>query len=109
MLNKCQLQELVSSQVFNKKRFVKISNNEFNMGDNVLLKVSPWKKVIRFQKRGKLGSRFIRPFKVIARVGKVTYQLEFPLELSQIHNTFHVSQLRSCLADESAHIPINDM
>jgi hypothetical protein len=79
------------------------------VGDDVLLKVSPWKGVIRFRKRGKLGPRFIGPFKVIARVGKVAYRLELPPELSQIHNTFHVSQLRKCLADESAHVPIDDI
>ena len=82
---------------------------EFEVGDDVLLKVSPWKGVIRFRKRGKLGPRFIGPFKVIARVGMVSYRLELPPELSQIHNTFHVSQLRKCLADESAHVPIDDI
>ncbi|KAJ9556067.1 hypothetical protein OSB04_010681 [Centaurea solstitialis] len=71
------------------------SDLEFRGGDRVLLKVSPWKRVIRFRKRGKLGPRFIGPFEIIARVGKVAYQLELPPELSQIHNTFHVSQLRN--------------
>ncbi|KAJ9561583.1 hypothetical protein OSB04_006743 [Centaurea solstitialis] len=85
------------------------SDFEFSVGDDVLLKVSPWKGVIRFRKRGKLGPRFIGPFKVIARVGKVAYRLELPPEHSQIHNTFHVSQLRKCLADESGHIPIDDI
>ncbi|KAJ9557909.1 hypothetical protein OSB04_012523 [Centaurea solstitialis] len=85
------------------------SDLEFSVGDDVLLKVSPWKGVIRFRKRGKLGPRFIRPFKAIACVGKVAYRLELPPELSQIHNTFHVSQLRKCLADELAHIPIDDI
>ncbi|KAJ9546856.1 hypothetical protein OSB04_019399 [Centaurea solstitialis] len=85
------------------------SDLEFSVGDDVLLKVSPWKGVVRFRKRGKLGHRFIGPFKVIARVGKVAYRLELPSELSQIHNTFHVSQLRKCLADEMAHIPIDDI
>ncbi|KAJ9545025.1 hypothetical protein OSB04_024732 [Centaurea solstitialis] len=85
------------------------SDLEFSVGDKVLLKVSPWKGVIRFRKRGKLGPRFIGPFKVVARVGKVAYRLELPPELSLIHDTFHVSQLRKCLADESAHIPIDDI
>ena len=67
------------------------SNLEFQVGDYVLLKVSPWKGVIRFRKRGKLGPRFIGPYKVIARVGKVAYRLELPDELSLIHNMFHVS------------------
>ncbi|KAJ9546714.1 hypothetical protein OSB04_019257 [Centaurea solstitialis] len=85
------------------------SDLEFSLGDSVLLKVSPWKGVIRFRKRGKLDRRFIGPFKVIARVGKVAYRLELPLEISLIHDTFHVSQLRKCLVDESAHIPIDDI
>ncbi|KAJ9537987.1 hypothetical protein OSB04_030720 [Centaurea solstitialis] len=85
------------------------SDLEFSVGDKVLLKVSPWKGVIRFTKRGKLGRRFIRPFEIVARVGKVAYRLELPPELSQIHDTFHVSQLRKCLADESAFIPLEDI
>ena len=85
------------------------SNLEFQVGDYVLLKVSPWKGVIRFRKRGKLGPRFIGPYKVIARVGKVAYRLELPDELSLIHNTFHVSQLRKCVVDETAVIPLEDI
>ncbi|KAK9048133.1 hypothetical protein SSX86_032904 [Deinandra increscens subsp. villosa] len=82
---------------------------EFQEGDYVMLKVSPWKGVIRFRKRGKLSPRFIGPFKILARVGKVAYQLELPEELSGIHNTFHVSYLRKCLADESAYVPLDDL
>ena len=85
------------------------SDLEFQVGDYVLLKVSPWKGVIRFRKRGKLGPRFIGPYKVIARVGKVAYRLELPDELSLIHNTFHVSQLRKCVVDETAVIPLEDI
>ncbi|KAJ9535388.1 hypothetical protein OSB04_un001497 [Centaurea solstitialis] len=85
------------------------SNLEFSVGDKVLLKVSPWKGVIRFRKRGKLGPRFIGPFGIVARIGKVAYRLELPPELSQIHDTFHVSQLRKCLADESAFVPLEDI
>ncbi|KAJ9541664.1 hypothetical protein OSB04_028170 [Centaurea solstitialis] len=85
------------------------SDLEFQVGDRVLLKVSPWKGVIRFRKRGKLGPRYIGPFTVLARVGKVAYRLELPAVLGQIHSTFHVSQLRKCLADESAHIPLDDI
>ena len=65
--------------------------------------------MIRFRKRGKLGPRFIGPYKVIARVGKVAYRLELPEELSLIHNTFHVSQLRKCVVDESAVISLEDI
>ncbi|KAK1422572.1 hypothetical protein QVD17_17855 [Tagetes erecta] len=82
---------------------------EFQVGDFVMLKVSPWKGVIRFRKRGKLSPRFIGPFKIIARVGKVAYRLELPEELNGIHNTFHVSYLRKCLADETACVPLNDI
>ena len=71
----------------------------------VLLKVSPWKGVIRFRKQGKLGPRNIGPFRVTARVDNVTYRLELPEELKQIHNTFHVSQLRKCIADDSVVVP----
>ena len=82
---------------------------EFQVGDMVLLKVSPWKGVIRFRKRGKLGPRFIVPFRVVARVGKVAYRLDLPAELNQIHNTFHVSQLRKCLVDDYAVVPLEDI
>ncbi|KAK1435339.1 hypothetical protein QVD17_01100 [Tagetes erecta] len=82
---------------------------EFHVGDQVMLKVSPWKGVIRFRKRGKLSPRFIGPFKIIARVGNVAYRLELPEELTGIHNTFHVSYLRKCLADETSYVPLNDI
>ena len=85
------------------------SDLEFQVGDMVLLKGSPWKGVIRFRKRGKLGPRFIGPFRVLARVGKVAYRLDLPAELSQIHSTFHVSQLRKCLVDDSAVVPLEDI
>ncbi|KAI3806853.1 hypothetical protein L1987_22769 [Smallanthus sonchifolius] len=82
---------------------------EFDVGDRVMLKVSPWKGIIRFRKRGKLSPRFVGPFRIMARVGEVAYRLELPDELSGIHPTFHVSHLRKCLADESAHIPLTDI
>ena len=82
---------------------------EFNVGDRVLLKVSPWKGIIRFRKRGKLSPRFIGPFRISARVGEVAYRLDLPEELKVIHPTFHVSHLRKCLADEEAHIPLDDI
>ncbi|KAK1441182.1 hypothetical protein QVD17_07022 [Tagetes erecta] len=82
---------------------------EFQVGDFVMLKVSSWKGVIRFRKRGKLSPRFIGPFKIIARVGQVAYRLELPDELSGIHNTFHVSYLRKCLTDETAYVPLDEI
>ncbi|GJV46125.1 putative reverse transcriptase domain-containing protein [Tanacetum coccineum] len=74
---------------------------EFQVRDRVMLKVSPRKGVIRFEKRGKLNPWYIRPFKILKRVGPVAYTLELPEELSNVHSTFHVSNLKKCLSDES--------
>ncbi|GJR25598.1 putative reverse transcriptase domain-containing protein, partial [Tanacetum coccineum] len=72
---------------------------KFLVGDKVMLKVSPWKGVVRFGKRGKLNPRYVRPFKVLKKVGAVAYKLELPQELSRVHNTFHVSNLKKCYSD----------
>lgn len=73
---------------------------EFNIGDHVLLKVSPMKGVMRFGKKGKLAPRYVGPFPVIERIGKVAYRLALPEHLSSVHNVFHVSMLRKHLRDE---------
>ncbi|GJS63355.1 retrovirus-related pol polyprotein from transposon TNT 1-94 [Tanacetum coccineum] len=65
-----------------------------------MLKVLPWKGVVHFDKRGKLNPQYVRPFKVLAKVRKVAYRLELPQELSRVHHTFHVSNLKKCYADE---------
>ncbi|XP_076951455.1 uncharacterized protein LOC143624833 [Bidens hawaiensis] len=82
---------------------------EFEEGDRVMFKVSPWKGIIRFRKRGKLSPIFIGPFKIEKRVGEVAYRLELPEELEGIHPTFHVSHLRKCLADGEEHVPLDDI
>ncbi|GJW77626.1 putative ribonuclease H-like domain-containing protein [Tanacetum coccineum] len=82
---------------------------EFDVGDMVMLKVSPWKGVIRFGKRGKLSPRYVGPFKIIERIGPVAYRLELPEKLRGIHNTFHVSNLKKCLADENLVIPLEEI
>ncbi|GJU86631.1 putative reverse transcriptase domain-containing protein [Tanacetum coccineum] len=79
---------------------------EFEVGDRVMLKVSPWKGVVRFGKRGKLNPRYVGPFKVLAKIGKVAYKLELPQELSRVHHTFHVSNLKKCYADEPLVMPL---
>ncbi|GJR61313.1 putative reverse transcriptase domain-containing protein [Tanacetum coccineum] len=79
---------------------------EFDVGDMVMLKVSPWKGLIRFGKRGKSSLRYVGPFKIIDRIGLVAYKLELPDELCGIHNTFHISNLKKCLADENLVIPL---
>ncbi|GJU23644.1 hypothetical protein Tco_1156986 [Tanacetum coccineum] len=82
---------------------------EFQVGDRVMLKVSPWKGVIRFGKRGKLNPRYIGPFKILSKVGIVAYRLELLEQLSRVHNTFHVSNLKKCLSDESLGIPLDEI
>ncbi|GJZ33896.1 hypothetical protein Tco_0579332 [Tanacetum coccineum] len=77
--------------------------------DNWSVKVSPWKGVIRFGKRGKLNPRYIGPFKIIAKVGTVAYRLELPEKLSRVHSTFHVSKLKKCMADEPLAIPLDEI
>ncbi|KAI3774447.1 hypothetical protein L1987_49003 [Smallanthus sonchifolius] len=82
---------------------------EFQIGDMVLLKVSPWKGVIRFGKRGKLNPRYVGPFKILKRIGSVAYQLDLPEGLSGVHNVFHISNLKKCLADESLAVPPEEL
>ncbi|GJT15292.1 putative reverse transcriptase domain-containing protein [Tanacetum coccineum] len=82
---------------------------EFQVGDKVMLKVSPWKGVVRFGKRGKLNPRYVRPFKVLKKVGAIAYKLELPQELSRVHNTFHVSNLKKCYSDDPLVVPLEGL
>ncbi|GJY01421.1 putative reverse transcriptase domain-containing protein [Tanacetum coccineum] len=82
---------------------------EFQVGDHVMLKVSPWKGVVRFGKKGKLAPRFVGPFEILKRIGPVAYRLRLPEELSSVHDTFHVSNLKKCLADANLHVPLDDI
>ncbi|GKB67535.1 putative nucleotidyltransferase, ribonuclease H [Tanacetum coccineum] len=82
---------------------------ESKVGDKVMLKVSPWKRVIRFGKRGKLNPRYIGPFRIIAKVGTLAYRLELPEQLSRVHSTFHVSNLKKGFVDEPLAIPLDEI
>ncbi|GKC81102.1 hypothetical protein Tco_1136819 [Tanacetum coccineum] len=73
---------------------------EFQVGDKVMLKVSPWKRVVRFGKRGKLNPRYVGPFKVLEKVGAVAYKLKLLQDMSRVHNTFHVTHLKRCYSDD---------
>ncbi|KAL5578475.1 hypothetical protein UlMin_020174 [Ulmus minor] len=74
---------------------------EFQVGDLVFLKVAPMKGVMRFGKKGKLSPRYIGPFEILERIGKVAYKLALPSELYTVHNVFHVSMLRKYISDPS--------
>nr|GFA43807.1 putative reverse transcriptase domain-containing protein [Tanacetum cinerariifolium] len=82
---------------------------ELQVGDKVMLKVLPWKGVIRFSKGGKLNPRYIRPFKILTKVGTIAYRLELLEQLSRVHSTFHVSNLKKCLSDEPITIPLDEI
>ncbi|GJS44155.1 hypothetical protein Tco_0569198 [Tanacetum coccineum] len=82
---------------------------EFEVGDRVLLKVTPWKGVVRFGKKGKLAPRYVGPFEILERIGLVAYRLRLPEELNSVHDTFHVSNLKKCLADANLHVPLDEI
>ena len=81
----------------------------FEIGDYVYLKVSPMRSVRRFNMKGKLAPRYIRPFKILERRGEVAYQLELPESLLGVHDVFHVSQLKKCLRIPEEQIPLEEL
>nr|GFA63979.1 putative reverse transcriptase domain-containing protein [Tanacetum cinerariifolium] len=82
---------------------------EFEVGDRVLLKVTPWKGIVRFRKKGKLAPRYIGPFEILERIDLVAYRLRLHEELNSVHDTFHVSNLKRCLADANLHVPLDEI
>nr|GEW45138.1 putative reverse transcriptase domain-containing protein [Tanacetum cinerariifolium] len=82
---------------------------EFSVGDYVLLKVSPWNGVVRLGKKGKLAPSFVRPFEIIEKVGCVAHRLDLLEELDGVHDTFHVSNLKKCLADPTLQVPLDEI
>ena len=81
----------------------------YEVGDKVFLKVSPWRKIPRFGKKGKLSPRFIGPYKVLEQIGPMAYRLALPPELATLHNVFHVSMLRRYRSDELHILPVQDV
>ncbi|GKA18989.1 putative reverse transcriptase domain-containing protein [Tanacetum coccineum] len=86
-------QRMQAAQDRQKSYADRYESDDFEVGDKVMLNVSPWKGVVRFGKRGKLNPRYIGPFRVLANVGKVEYKLELPQELSRVHHTFHAVEI----------------
>nr|GEX68693.1 putative reverse transcriptase domain-containing protein [Tanacetum cinerariifolium] len=82
---------------------------EFKVGDRVLLKASSWKGVVRFGKKGKLTPRYVGPFEIVECVGPVAYRLKLPQDLSCVHDTFHVSNLKKCLAKQDVQVPLDEI
>nr|GEV35259.1 hypothetical protein [Tanacetum cinerariifolium] len=82
---------------------------EFEVGDRVLLKVLPLKGVIHFGTKGKLVPMYVRPFKILLRIGPIAYQLRLPDELSSMHDTFHMSDLKKYLPDANLHVPLDEI
>ncbi|GJT10578.1 putative reverse transcriptase domain-containing protein [Tanacetum coccineum] len=90
------------------ERLARLYFNEI-VAKHVLLKVSPLKGVVRFGKKGKLTPRFVGPFEIIEKVGPVAYRLDLPKEINGVHNTFHVSNLKKCLADPTLQVPLDEI
>ncbi|GKB77207.1 putative reverse transcriptase domain-containing protein, partial [Tanacetum coccineum] len=104
-----QIKQIIQAARDRQKSYADLKRKpmEFQVGDRVMLKVSPWKGVVHFGKRGKLNPRYVGPFKVLEKVGAVAYKLELPQKLSRVHNTFHLSNLKKCYADEPLAIPLD--
>nr|GEU79468.1 putative reverse transcriptase domain-containing protein [Tanacetum cinerariifolium] len=106
-----QIKDRLKAARENQKSFVDKRRKplEFIVGDYVLLKVSLWKGVVRFRKKGKLAPRFVGLFEIIEKVGLVAYRLDLPEELNGVHDTFHMSNLKKCLADPTLQVPLDDI
>ena len=81
----------------------------FQVGEYVYLRVSPIRGTRRFRVRGKLAPRYIGPYKVLRKVGAVAYKIQLPPELADVHDVFHVSQLRKCLRVPEEHVPVETL
>jgi hypothetical protein len=102
--NLCVTQSRQKSYIDHRRREL-----SFEVGDFVYPKVSPMRGLRRFKVQGKLAPRFIGPFKILEKRGEVAYQLELPPQLSDVHDVFHVSQLKKCLLMPEEQIPMEDI
>ena len=93
------------------KSYVNLKRKDikYEVGDKVFLKVSPWRKILWFGKKGKLNPRFIGSYEILERIGPVAYRLVLPPELAKLHNVFHVPMLRRYRSDESQILPVQDV
>ena len=82
---------------------------EYDVGDKFFLKVSPWRKILRFGRKGKFSPRFIGPYEILKRVGPVAYRLALPPELAKLHDVFHVLMLRRYRYDELHILPVKEI
>ncbi|GKF97193.1 hypothetical protein Tco_0293014 [Tanacetum coccineum] len=82
---------------------------DFDVGDRVLLKVTPWKGVVHFGKKDKLAPTYVGPFEILERISLVAYRLSLPDELNSMHDTFHVSNMKKFLADANLHVSLNEI
>ena len=89
--------------------YLKRRDIEYEVGDKVFLKVSPWRKILQFGQKGKLSPRFIGPYEILERIGLVAYRLALPLKLAKLHDVFHVSMLRRYRSDESHILPVQEI
>nr|GEW84371.1 putative reverse transcriptase domain-containing protein [Tanacetum cinerariifolium] len=106
-----QVKERLKAARDRQKSYAESQRNplEFSVDDRVLLKVSSRKGVVRFSKRSKLSSRYVGPYEILERVSPVAYRMRLPQELVGVHDTFHVSNLKKCLADVNLHVPLEEV
>ncbi|GJW04168.1 putative reverse transcriptase domain-containing protein [Tanacetum coccineum] len=82
--------------------------DKFEVGDRVLIKVTP-EGVVRFGKKGKLAPRYVGPFEILERISLIAFRLRLPEELNSVHDTFHVSNWKKCLGNANLHVPLNEI